>query len=141
MLLPCPNVRPALGRLIEAQNTSVLEEERGDPLVDEFRQSGVARDGQGAALDAPLSKAFVLQTKVVAISFESRGERRILVEYLMPDALLPSAIMTEDLGAQRMPLPRIVEPLYGTEQAVRAMRRTEIRVVVYKQGHLVGRPG
>ena len=140
MLLPCPNVRAALGRFIEAQNTSMLEEKRGDPLVDEVRQSLIARHGEGPALDAPLSKAFVLQTNVVAISFESRGERRILVEYLMPDALLPSAIMTEDLGAQRMSLPRGVEPLYGVEQAVIAMRRTKVRVVVDEEGHLVGRP-
>ena len=70
MLLPCPNVRPALGRFIEAQNTRMLEEKSRDPLVDEFRQSGVARHGQGAALDAPFPEAFVLQTKVVAVPLQ-----------------------------------------------------------------------
>ena len=90
----------------------MLEEESGHPLVDEFRQSGVARHGQGAALDAPLSKAFVLQSKVVAVPFEIRGEGRVLVEYLMPDALLAAPIMTKNLGAQRMSRTRGVEPLY-----------------------------
>ena len=115
MLLPCPNVRPALGRLIEAQNTRMLEDERGDPLVDEFRQSGVARHGEGPALDAPLSKAFVLQTKVVALALQRRREGRVLVEDLMPDALLASSIMSKNLRAQRMSRTRGVEPLYGVE--------------------------
>ena len=77
----------------------MLEDERGDPLVDEFRQSGVARHGEGPALDAPLSKAFVLQTKVVALALQRRREGRVLVEYLMPDALLAAAVVAEDLGA------------------------------------------
>ena len=36
----------------------------------------------------------------------------------MPDALLAAPVVAEDLGAQRMPRTRGVEPLYGTEQAV-----------------------
>ena len=43
-----------------------------------------------------------------------------------------------------MSLPRLVEPLYGAEQAVIPMRRTEIRVVVDVQrdgeGWLARRP-
>jgi hypothetical protein len=77
----------------------MLEEESGHPLVDEFRQSGVARHGEGPALDAPLSKAFVLQSQVVAVAFETRGEGRVLVEDLMPDALLAAPVVAKNLRA------------------------------------------